>query len=170
MGQIRDLENFVFGRWKVLRLFGFTQSRDKNGRWYRHKAIWTCLCDPELGGCGIEKEVVGTSLTARNRRSRSCGCWAAELAAARLKGITGPVSIGWPNRILPGEGLNDLKGKCFGKWLVIERVENDSRRHVRFLCECSCPLRTRRVVLSSNLLNGSSQSCCGSKRWKQKAA
>lgn len=50
------------------------------------------------------------------------------------------------------------EGNKFGRWLVIEEAVRRGYDQY-FLCECSCPDRTRREVLLYSLLNGSSQSC-----------
>lgn len=34
--------------------------------------------------------------------------------------------------------LIDLTGKIFGRWTVIERVNNGKVRHVKWLCKCEC--------------------------------
>jgi hypothetical protein len=42
------------------------------------------------------------------------------------------------NPILPNDVLKDeMTGKKFGSWLVLNRVENKSR-HRRYLCRCDC--------------------------------
>ena len=52
----------------------------------------------------------------------------------------------------------DLKGKVFGYWTVIERAENHpSARSVQWLCECECG--TRRVIRAWALKHGKTKSC-----------
>jgi len=53
--------------------------------------------------------------------------------------------------------LADLTGKQFGRWLVIERAENNKRGATRWLCKCACG--TSRVVYAFKLKNGTSSSC-----------
>ena len=61
-----DLAGQRFGRWRVISM----------ARENQHKqAMWNCLCD-----CGLERVVVGISLT--GGRSKSCGCLKNETAAA----------------------------------------------------------------------------------------
>lgn len=54
-------------------------------------------------------------------------------------------------------------GDIFGRWTVIEEIIK--RRNIKgrldrfFFCECSCPLKTRRIVDFSRLRDGSSKSC-----------
>lgn len=61
-----------YGRWLVL---GPTESGRPGGRHYE------CLCDPEVGGCGSRKFVLGRSLA--SGESRSCGCYKREVARKR---------------------------------------------------------------------------------------
>lgn len=59
-----DLAGQHCGKWKVLRL----ASDPRPG------SYWVCVCDPEKGGCGREKVVVGQSLReGRSSACRSCG-------------------------------------------------------------------------------------------------
>lgn len=51
----------------------------------------------------------------------------------------------------------DLVGKRFGRWVVLERGENDSSRTARWLCRCDCG--TERIVLGVTLRSGLSSSC-----------
>lgn len=61
--------------------------------------------------------------------------------------------------------LNDMKGRQFGRWTVIERVENYRApcdedgfcAAARWLCRCECG--TEKVVLARNLISGRSKSC-----------
>lgn len=59
-----DLTDKTFGRYRVREYRG----RGKNGKNFR----WLAYCDPELGGCGTEKTVQGSTLT--SGRVESCGC------------------------------------------------------------------------------------------------
>lgn len=69
-----DLTGMRFHRWTVL---------SKSEKQHRHTK-WLCRCD-----CGIERYVVGYSLT--QGTSKSCGCYSAERAAERLRthGLSG---------------------------------------------------------------------------------
>ena len=53
--------------------------------------------------------------------------------------------------------LMDLTGRRFGRWVVIERAENNKYGDIYYLCLCDCG--TARNVRKSNLLNGRSESC-----------
>jgi hypothetical protein len=91
--QLRQLEGSVFGRLTVLRLAGFTQGKMKD-RWRSVSAIWTCVCI-----CGNEKDIRGANLTSRRTVTKSCGCLAAELAAARLAGKCGQDSVAYRHSV-----------------------------------------------------------------------
>lgn len=54
--------------------------------------------------------------------------------------------------------LKDLKGKKFGKWVVLERTSNlPNTRVVRFKCRCICG--KVKPVISQKLLRGESTGC-----------
>lgn len=66
-----DLTGRVFGR---LRVVSFADSVGARVR-------WSCLCDPEHGGCGVVCVALGYLL--KNGTTRSCGCLRREVAAQR---------------------------------------------------------------------------------------
>jgi len=51
----------------------------------------------------------------------------------------------------------DLKGKVFGRWIVIERANTYPGGQVCWLCRCECG--SERVVSGNNLRRGISKSC-----------
>ena len=56
----------------------------------------------------------------------------------------------------------DLSGQQFGRWTVISKDIEETKKHnkgVFWLCECSCPLHTRKSVRSDILRSGQSKSC-----------
>ena len=59
--------------------------------------------------------------------------------------------------------LRDLTGQQFGRLTVIKRVEDkvqeNGRRRVQWLCQCNCENQTMIVVRGENLKNGSTKSC-----------
>lgn len=60
--------------------------------------------------------------------------------------------------------LNDLTGKKFGNWLVLELCkekyyDSSGRGRYQYLCECQCDNKTRRIILGSNLSSGKTRSC-----------
>lgn len=61
------------------------------------------------------------------------------------------------------EVKEDLTGKIFGRWKVLEQAEDyvisSGRHYPQWLCECLCKDHTRRVVRDNTLKNGYSQSC-----------
>lgn len=54
--------------------------------------------------------------------------------------------------------LIDLTGKAFGRWAVLGRVVTNGR-NPQWLCQCSCPEGTERLVFGSWLRSGRSKSC-----------
>ena len=53
--------------------------------------------------------------------------------------------------------FNNLTGKKFGKWTVLERVENSNSKQTRWLCQCDCG--EKGIVHADSLKNGRSASC-----------
>lgn len=60
-----DLTGRVFGRLRVLRYHGTKEGTSR--------ALWDCLCAPDLGGCGAL--VVKQGVQMRLGKCVSCGCW-----------------------------------------------------------------------------------------------
>lgn len=57
----------------------------------------------------------------------------------------------------------ELTGKQFGEWLVLRRDEKNDKKHIRWLCRCSCGKVVS--VMGTHLKSGASTSC-GCKRNK----
>lgn len=55
--------------------------------------------------------------------------------------------------------LIDLTGQKFGRWIVIQRAENNKQGRSQWLCQCSCPNKTIKIVSSGALRAGKSLSC-----------
>lgn len=53
----------------------------------------------------------------------------------------------------------DLTGRTFGRWKVIERVDNDKFNRVCWLCECQCEKKTKKIIMAQYLTSGDSKSC-----------
>lgn len=58
----------------------------------------------------------------------------------------------------------DLTGRQFGRWIVLEQAEDyiypSSQAHAaRWKCQCTCEAKTIKEVNANRLLNGQSQSC-----------
>lgn len=57
----------------------------------------------------------------------------------------------------------DLTGKTFGNWKVIERfadkISQSGQARAAYLCECQCEKKTKKIVLAQNLKSGWSKSC-----------
>lgn len=104
---IKDLTGKVFGRLTVLSL---DKERMKDNP---HTAYWLCQCE-----CGNITSVEASSLTRKNKPTRSCGCYMIE--------------VNRESRVV------DLTGKKIGKLTVLERDDNDSRPGVHWKCRCEC--------------------------------
>lgn len=97
---------------------------------------WKCKCD-----CGTVRSVAGTSL--RSGISVSCGCEKNEKTSKRTI-----------------ENVDDMVGKRFGHWVVLERDysnESNSRRGARWICQCDCG--KIKSVLGYSLRAGRTTSC-----------
>lgn len=57
--------------------------------------------------------------------------------------------------------MENLAGKTFGKWTVLDDYIQGKDRHIRWLCKCTCG--NERYVSSTKLRNGESL-CCGCDR------
>ena len=53
----------------------------------------------------------------------------------------------------------NLIGKTFGRWLVIDSYPNDKYGCARLVCQCQCERKTTKVINKSNLTSGRTQSC-----------
>lgn len=77
-------------------------------------------------------------------KTKSCGCLSRETTISRNK-----------------LGLENLEGKRFGRWLVIDRAEDhvqeDGRHQVMWNCKCDCGVENS--VRASALKDGTSKSC-----------
>lgn len=88
------------------------------------------LCD-----CACGRSVVVTGKDLRSGHTKSCGC----------------LKLG------PRENSVVHAGEVYGRWTVLERASNDGPHKTQWLCRCSCGIQ--RVVLTSSLRSGKSQSC-----------
>lgn len=53
----------------------------------------------------------------------------------------------------------NLVGKQFGQWSVIERAENNKYGNSQWVCQCNCDAKTIQVILGYRLRNQSSVRC-----------
>ena len=89
---------------------------------------WLCKCT-----CGKEVIKVGSSLTSGN--TKSCG-----------------------DKIhRPSQLKQNLVGQQFGKWTVLQRVENTKAGKAQWLCRCECG--TERIHDTNTLTSGRTKSC-----------
>lgn len=110
-----------------------SQTDDVVGKNGQHHRRWLCQCE-----CGNTKKIRETSL--RPNGTKSCGC-------LRIKRM--------------GEAkLNDLTGKTFGKWIVLERAEDyisGSSKFTQWKCRCECG--TIKTLRGNTLRSGETKSC-----------
>jgi len=93
---------------------------------------WRCRCD-----CGTERNVLERSL--RFGGSMSCGCLRSERAQER--------------------NVHDLKGRRFGRLVVLERTEARDKRSGRWwMCRCDCG---KVISVPGTLLNTGRKTSCG---------
>ncbi len=90
-------------------------------------AVFLCRCD-----CGNEVAVVGSQLSGGH--VKSCGCLVHE-----------------------SRSLIELKGKVFGRLIVIGRAAASNRKIPKWDCVCSCGTKT--TVIGSLLRTGHTKSC-----------
>lgn len=55
--------------------------------------------------------------------------------------------------------IPNLVGNTYGRWTVISFDKNSEKGKARWLCECSCGDKTRKIVLHRTLVFGMSRSC-----------
>lgn len=89
-----------------------------------------CKCE-----CGNEVEVITENLN--NGNTKSCGCYQKDRSSEA--------------------SIKSLIGQKFGKLMVVERVENNRFGHICYKCKCDCGGMT--IVDSTNLRNGTTNSC-----------
>lgn len=58
----------------------------------------------------------------------------------------------------------DLTGRVYGNWTVLERVSNSKGRKIMYACRCTCD--AVRSVQAGNLVSGRSRGCttCAARR------
>lgn len=95
---------------------------------------WKCLCD-----CGNEITVQGLNL--RNGHVTSCGCYRKEFSSKKI---------------------DDLRGRRFGRLLVLERSENvfypSGKPQTTWKCQCDCG---NEIVVGAQLLKSGKTKSCG---------
>lgn len=99
----------------------------------RNSVVWRCQCD-----CGEIAEVNVTSL--KSGGTRSCGCLKREKAA----------KLGMSKRI-------DIKGKRYGRLLVLETTDQKQGTATIWKCQCDCGNITYVSIASLN--SGETRSC-----------
>lgn len=98
----------------------------------KNRTKWFCKCD-----CGTVLSYSIDGYDLKTGHTKSCGCYAKEKRKERA---------------------DDLSGQTFGRWTVLER-DNSSDNKVKWICQCSCELKTIKSVLADKLKSGESKSC-----------
>lgn len=158
-----DLTGRTFGQLEVIQ-----RAEDWVGANGHRHICWLCRCK----ACGREVVVKGASF--RAGYNKSCGClqygdgdtkrmWD-EYRALKSQGIVPPVShgkVGRPAGFKGGDNrFQDLSGKDFGFWHVIERGETRKYKRGQIIYwKCQCRCGTIKSVPGRDLRSGASQSC-----------
>ena len=100
------------------------------------RAYWLCRC-----GCGAETVVDSARLRSGNTKSCGCGKWSKSVE--NLKGAKKKTA--------------DLTGKRFGRLAVLERLPNEPRSPIKWLCLCDCGNKVE--VRGDCLRYGRTKSC-----------
>ena len=152
MWELRDLRNLVVGRLTVIELADIKRTRTRTG--VHSVAFWRCKCL-----CGNETTVRGASLTRRKFPTRSCKCLRVSSGRETSTGKFGKDCHSFGHSC-PTQA-EDLKGRRFGRWLVLERAPNrkyGTQEVVWWRCKCTCGVQ--REVMGTKLRNGRSTGCC----------
>lgn len=55
--------------------------------------------------------------------------------------------------------MENIVGKKYGRLTVLEYAGKDKNNNIRWLCECDCSNKTKKVILGQNLKHGLTKSC-----------
>lgn len=133
---VEDLTGRKFG---MLTVLGLDYEYEKIQTNYNRK--WICKCE-----CGTIKSVFASSL--RSGSTKSCGCLNKKLTKERNH-----------------QRLENLIGNRYGRLIVTEMLQQNSRK----MCKCLCDCGNETIVDSSKLKSGKTQSCgCLQKEVMQK--
>lgn len=125
----------------------------------------TDILKQKFGKLTVE-EYVGRKVVGRNGYHMykcSCACGKTDVIVMRRNLLTGDTtSCGCAHKDAGNAVIEDLTGKEFGRWKVIERAPNrvsssGKTRSIMWLCECECG--TRKTVGARALKTGMSTSC-----------
>lgn len=129
-----DLTGKKFGK-----LFVVRQVDDYVSPTGRRESQWFCECD-----CAEHNTVIVTRSNLMTGNTKSCGC---------LK----------KNDSMFASVRENLVGKVFGRLTVLEQatdyVKPNGIHSARWLCQCSCEQKTKKIVLGESLKSGATQSC-----------
>lgn len=135
MSKVLDLTGKKYGRWTVIEKAKSKANASLNDR----ENYWKCICE-----CGKVKEIRGSSL--RNGNSKSCGCFAKEQTSKFVRENYKPKPI------------IDIKGRRFGKLLVMEMQEHIIGDDVKWKCKCDCG---NEIVTKGSYLKKGQKTHCG---------
>lgn len=65
--QVNNMNGMIFGKLRVQSTYRYVEVGTKR------RIQWQCLCDPELGGCGIVKWIFRDSLLNKRTKDKCCG-------------------------------------------------------------------------------------------------
>lgn len=169
-----DLTGSIIGKWTVLKRCGYTIYPNGLSR-----PAWLCECNE-----GHQQIITGTGLKGKipkqcNKCKDLTGVVFGRLTVQKKVGINRHHGIMWlcvcecgnevtasQNNLKTGHVQScgcsrndyvDLSGQVFGRLTVIERYNKKGFGVIRFLCKCSCG--NEKIVTSSNLTKGSTNSC-----------
>lgn len=126
---IIELKNYKLQNDKLFKLFDEDLTNKRFGNWivldYAGDSKWKCECQ-------CKDRTIRCVPTSALKSGKSTGC--SKCAADRRR--------------------DDLTGKIFGDWKVLEYVGNKS-----YKCECQCENKTIKIIQAQTLRDGRSKSC-----------
>lgn len=64
--------------------------------------------------------------------------------------------------------VQNIIGKKFGHWTVLNKTEERQQDKILYECECDCSERTHRLIPRTDLISGRTLSCgCASRKYKK---
>lgn len=103
----------------------------------RGSTYWKCKCD-----CGNIVSVLRSSLIQGS--TKSCGCYRKMISKQFLSNIA-------------SNNFIDETGNKYGKLKVLQKVENNTKGGVHWLCQCDCG--NFKIVAGNSLRTGNTSSC-----------
>jgi hypothetical protein len=135
-GRRLDLIGQLFEKLTVVR---FSHVNKKN-----HQSYWVVICS-----CGNKEELIVSSNLLTQKKKRSCGCLYKEKASKMFPGRTHGKS----------HNFIDLSDQQFTRFKVLGYGGRNRDGDILWKCECSCPDKTIKYVLTDRLTSGQAKSC-----------